>query len=132
MLFRSAIKLINTESPTFLEELRAVSGVPIIGGPLRKEIWGQIRLAGLHRTSRFLTFMPSVEDEGKEAWRFFSTPADQVRAVIRGCEQLGITSYAILHPQDRFGTAMADIFREQAGIFRPSGLLGEALTEEKV
>ncbi|SFJ44019.1 hypothetical protein SAMN04488082_103117 [Desulfomicrobium apsheronum] len=111
-----AIKLINTESPTFLEELRAVSGVPIIGGPLRKEIWGQIRLAGLHRTSRFLTFMPSVEDEGKEAWRFFSTPADQVRAVIRGCEQLGITSYAILHPQDRFGTAMTDIFREQAGI----------------
>jgi len=111
-----AIKLINTESPTFLEELRAVSGVPIIGGPLRKEIWGQIRLAGLHRTSRFLTFMPSVEDEGVEAWRFFSTPADQVRAVIRGCERLGVTSYAILHPQDRFGTAMADIFQEQAKI----------------
>ncbi|MGE4443120.1 MAG: hypothetical protein AB7D27_16780, partial [Desulfomicrobium sp.] len=57
-----------------------------------------------------------VEDEGAEAWRFFSTPADQVRAVIRGCEQLGITSYAILHPQDRFGTAMTDIFQEQARI----------------
>ncbi len=111
-----AIKLINTESPTFLDELRAVSGVPIIGGPLRKEIWGQIRMAGLHRTSRFLTFMPSVEDEGAEAWRFFSTPADQVRAVIRGCERLGVTSYAILHPQDRFGTAMTDIFQEQARI----------------
>ena len=111
-----AIKLINTESPTFLDELRAVGDVPVIGGPLRKEIWEQIRLAGLHRSSRFLTFMPSVEDEGAEAWRFFSTPADQVRAVIRGCEQLGITSYAILHPQDRFGTAMTDIFQEQARI----------------
>ena len=111
-----AIKLINTESPTFLEELRLVSGVPIIGGPLRKEIWAQIRLAGLHRTSRFLTFMPSVEDEGVEAWRFFSAPADQVRAVIRGCERLGVTSYAILHPQDRFGTAMSDVFQEQARI----------------
>jgi uncharacterized protein len=84
-----AIKLINTESPTFLDELRAVSGVPIIGGPLRKEIWGQIRLAGLHRSARFMTFMPSVEDEGVDAWRFFSSPEDQTRAVIRGCEQLG-------------------------------------------
>lgn len=111
-----AIKLINTESPTFLDELRAVGGVPIIGGPLRKEIWGQIRLAGLHRSSRFLTFMPSVEDEGVEAWRFFSAPADQVRAVIRGGEQLGVTSYAVLNPQDRFGTAMSDIFQEQARI----------------
>jgi hypothetical protein len=109
-----AIKLINTESPTFLDELRAVSGVPIIGGPLRKEIWEQIRLAGLHRSSRFMTFMPSVEDEGAEAWRFFSAPEDQVRAVIRGCEQLGITSFAVLHPQDRFGTAMNDIFQQQA------------------
>ena len=83
-----AIRLINTDSPTFLDELRAVGGVPIIGGPLRKDIWGQIRLAGLHRSSRFLTFMPSVEDEGVEAWRFFSAPADQARAIIRGCDQL--------------------------------------------
>ena len=35
-----------------------------------------------------------------------SAPEDQVRAVIRGCEQLGITSFAVLHPQDRFGTAI--------------------------
>ncbi len=111
-----SIRLINTESPTFLDELRAVGGVPIIGGPLRKDIWGQIRLAGLHRSSRFLTFMPSVEDEGVEAWRFFSAPADQVRAVIRYCEQLGANSLAVLYPQDRFGTAMTEVFREQARV----------------
>jgi hypothetical protein len=109
-----AIKLINTESPTFLDELRAVSGVPIIGGPLRKEIWEQIRLSGLNRSARFLTFLPSVEDEGAEAWRFFSSPADQVRSLIRGCETLGVSSYAVLHPQDRFGTAMTEVFQEQA------------------
>jgi hypothetical protein len=108
------IKLINTESPTFLDELRTVSGVPIIGGPLRKDIWEKIRLAGLHRSARFMTFMPSVEDEGIEAWRFFSSPADQTRALIRGCEELGVTSFAILHPQDRFGTAMTEVFQEQA------------------
>lgn len=108
------IKLINTESPTFLDELRAASGAPIVGGPLRREIWQQIRMAGLHQNFKFMTFLPNVEDEGREAWRFFSSPADQVRTLIQGCEQLDIASFAILHPQDRFGVSMTEVFRNEA------------------
>lgn len=108
------IKLINTESPTFLDELRAASGAPIIGGPLRKEVWEKIRAAGLHTSSRFLTFLPNVENEGVEAWRFFSSPADQVRAVIQASTNMGVTSFAIMHPQDRFGTAMTQVFQDEA------------------
>lgn len=107
------IKLINTESPTFLDELKAVGGGSIIGGPLRKDTWEKIRMAGLNRSARFLTFLPNVEEEGVEAWRFFSSPADQARALIRGCASLGVTSYAILHPEDRFGTAMTTVFQEE-------------------
>lgn len=114
------IKLINTESATFLDELKNISGSPIVGGPLRKEVWEKIRMAGLHRNSRFLTFLPNVEDEGREAWRFFSSPADQVRSLIRGCEQLGVKSYAVLHPQDRFGQSMKDVFLQQAGVLGAS------------
>lgn len=111
------IKLINTESPTFLDELSAVvRDVPFVGGPLRKEIWQKIRMAGLHRSARFLTFLPNVEDEGQEAWRFFTDPADQVRALIRGCVELGITSFAVLYPQDRFGMAMLAVFQEEARV----------------
>jgi ABC-type branched-subunit amino acid transport system substrate-binding protein len=109
-----AIKLVNTESPTFLDELKALEGGAIVGGPLRKEIWEKIRVSGLQRTMRFMTFLPSVEDEGVEAWRFFSSPEDQVRALIRFSEQLGVTSYAVLYPQDRFGTAMSQVFQDQA------------------
>lgn len=108
------IKLINAESPTFLDELKALSGSPIVGGPLRKEVWEKIRFAGLHRAARYMTFLPNVEDEGVEAWRFFSSPGDQVKALIRGCELLGVSSFAILHPQDRFGTAMSEVFQTEA------------------
>lgn len=108
------IKLINTESPTFLDELRAVGDVPLVGGPLRKEVWEKIRAAGLHTSIRFLTFLPNVENEGAEAWRFFSSPADQVRAVIQAGTNMGVTSFAILHPQDRFGTAMTQVFQDEA------------------
>lgn len=109
------VKVINTESPTFLEELKAIiDNDIIIGGPLRKEIWQQIRVAGLNRSARFLTFLPNVEEEGTEAWRFFSSPADQARALIHSCMDLGVTSYAILYPDERFGTAMTTIFTEEA------------------
>lgn len=108
------IKLINTESPTFLDELRAVGEVPIIGGPLRKEIWQKIRMAGLQTSSRFLTFLPTVENEGTEAWRFFSSPADQARAVIQAGLNLGVTAFAIMHPHDRFGMAMTQVFQDEA------------------
>lgn len=108
------VKVINTESPTFLEELKAIIGKDtIIGGPLRKEIWEQIRVAGLNRWTHFLTFLPSVEDEGVEAWRFFSSPTDQARALVRGCADLGVTSYAILYPDERFGITMTSIFTNE-------------------
>ncbi len=109
-----AIKLINTESPTFLDDLRAVGGAPFVGGPLRKDVWEKIRMAGLHTSTRFLTFLPNVENEGAEAWRFFSSPADQVRAVVQGGVNMGVTAFAILHPHDRFGTAMTQVFQEEA------------------
>lgn len=108
------IKLINTESDTFLDDLRALNGTSIVGGPLRKDIWEKIRAAGLHRLAHFLTFLPSVSDEGVEAWRFFSSPEDQVRALLLASKQIGVTSYAVLHPQDHFGTAMAESFQNQA------------------
>lgn len=108
------IQLINTESPTFLDDMKKLQGVPIIGGPLRKDVWQKIRLAGLTNSARFMTFMPGVEDEGVSAWRFFSSPADQARAVIQGSRELGVSSFAILYPQDRFGLAMKDVFLEQA------------------
>lgn len=107
------IKLINTESPTFLEELQSIPNTPLVGGPLRKNVWEKIRMAGLNRSIRFLTFLPSVEDEGREAWRFFSSPEDQARALVKGCNLLGITSFAILHPQDRFGMAMTSVFQDE-------------------
>lgn len=110
----SQVKLINTESAAFMDDLRKVEAGSIVGGPLRKELWEQIRLAGLQRDVRFMTFLPSVENEGSEAWRFFSSPSDQVRSVMQAATKIGVTSFAVLNPQDRFGTGMATIFGEEA------------------
>lgn len=111
------IKLINTESPTFLNELKELCSkgdFPIIGGPLRKDVWGRIRQAGLQHFARFITFLPTIDYEGQEGWRFQSSAEDQARALLNAATSLGAQSCAILHPQDRFGETMTHIFQNTA------------------
>lgn len=112
----AGVKVINTEAPTMFEDIKALPPGTIVGGPLRKEVWERIRQANLHHAVRFLTFLPAVEEEGLYAWRFFSSPNDQARAVLRAAESLDVSSYAVVYPQDRFGTAMSQVFQDQAAL----------------
>lgn len=110
----AGVKVINTEGTSMFADLAALPPGTIIGGPLRKEVWERIRQANVHRSARFLTFLPAVEEEGQYAWRFFSSPQDQVRAVLDASDSLGVSSYAVVYPQDRFGTAMNQVFQDEA------------------
>ncbi len=101
------------------------SDCAIIGGPMQREVWDRLHAAGLHRERTFFTFLPSLEDgqEGRDAWRFFSAPQDQVRALAElTVRTLGITSSGVLYPEDRFGRFMSELFaremENQGGVVR--------------
>ena len=50
--------------------------------------------------------------EGQDAWRFFPGTGDQVRSLARLCvAELGVTHLAVLHPDEPFGSRLADEFR---------------------
>ncbi len=112
------VRALNTDSPYWTRELAALpTSFGVIGGPVRKEAFEAADKAGLVATRPFFTFMPSLsgKTEGTDAWRFFGSPQDQVRSLVRlAMERLGIKNFAVLYPQETFGNRMSEIFWKEA------------------
>lgn len=111
------IIFINTEASDWLEKLKHLpKECIVIGGPLRSESYEVIREHQFFSKKAFFTFLSSLEngDEGVLAWRFFSSPIDQILTSLRFCQELDISTYAVLYPKDSYGEKMAKIFVESA------------------
>ncbi|MEZ0574539.1 penicillin-binding protein activator [Halodesulfovibrio aestuarii] len=116
--YNFALKVINTESPTWEQELAALpEGFTIVGGPLRKEIFRRIYERDLTEKHAFFSFLSSLPagTEGNDAWRFFSSPKDQVQTLLNFAQfDLGINKFAALYPNENYGKHMAQLFAELA------------------
>ena len=112
----SELRFINSEGQDWESELAALGPeFRIVGGPLRSSVWQKLRQESLHAERMFLTFMSSMEGEGREGWRFFGSPADQARTVIQAAiQEHGITSFAVFYPKEHFGSTMAEAFWNEA------------------
>ena len=107
------LRIINSESPDWIAQLQQLpSQCVAVGGPLRHERYVQLRNAGITANRAVFAFMPSLNssDEGTVAWRFFSSPEDQIQAVLRFTSDLGISSYGLLSPSDAYGQRMSNLF----------------------
>ncbi|MFO7727770.1 MAG: penicillin-binding protein activator [Desulfonatronovibrio sp.] len=112
---RIMIRIINTHQEGWLEELRAMDSVSIVGGPLSRGTWEKITGSGLNKEKVFFTFLPSIDDEGSRGWRFFTSPEDQVRIMIdKAVFDLGFTDFAVFYPEDDFGRTYAQVFWKEA------------------
>ena len=56
-------------------------------------------------------------EEGVRAWRFFSSPHDQVTSLLEFCRALGIYGVASLYPSDSYGQRMNDNLVQAAGSY---------------
>ncbi len=109
------VKTINTNNPGWIEELKKMQNVSLVGGPLSGRDWDRIVEADLHLEMVFLTFLPSMQEEGKKGWRFFPSARDQVRSLLKmGIQEMGIQNFAVMYPEEEFGRSYAETFREQA------------------
>lgn len=109
--------VINTEARGWEERLdRLPPNFMIVGGPLRVGSFKRIQDKSVLSERAFFTFMPTLgeKEEGRDAWRFFSSPEDQVRALVDlSMSQLGVNSFAVLYPDEKFGKSMAGLFNEE-------------------
>ncbi len=111
--------LLDTQQPDWLDKLAALPPtLTVVGGPLRGQDFAAAQARGLTGSRAFLTFMPTLgagNEEGRAGWRFFPGPEDQMAALFQLTQELGVTRYAILMPDnDPYMERMADLFEQQA------------------
>ncbi len=113
------LRIINTESPTWKTDLQ---GLPpacgIVGGPLRADTYTQLMADGGTAIQgralfAFLPQLPNAQDEGQKAWRFFTSPQDQIDAVLNFTTTMGITDFGALYPGgDAYSERMVRLFSQ--------------------
>jgi len=111
------VTVVNTEAPDWLASLAALpKGAAVVGGPLEIERFRDLAASPAASERRVFAFLPSLGEveEGRDAWRFFGSLEDQIRALVRvASKDLRITRFAVVHPQDRFGMRAAQLFQEE-------------------
>ncbi len=108
------VTIINTSAPGWQKELAHLDAAcQIIGGPLCKPTLTTLLQQGMDKERAFFSFMPSVEEEGTRIWRFFGSPRDQVRTMVRSAMNQGIFNFAVVYPQESYGQIMSRQFAQE-------------------
>lgn len=112
------VRIIDSSLPDWLDQL---AGLPpqcvVVGGPLRADAYTALRTRPLPGRAlfAFLPQLPNPAEEGSGVWRFFTSPQDQIDAVLNvAAGDLGVMSFGALVPDDAFGRRMSDLFLQAA------------------
>ncbi len=112
------IQIINSDSADWENTLRGLpEGIRIVGGPLQVDVFKRMQSSGLIRSKPVFTFLSSLGDarEGQDAWRFFSSPTDQIHTLLDAAtDSFSATNVGILAPDDQYGLKMAQLFEQSA------------------
>lgn len=112
------IKAINVDAPDWREQLKALpQSYSVVGGPMLVDSFRDMLKGGVLSSRAVFAFLPDLGEaqEGAQAWRFFTSPSDQMRALVDlSADQLGIRSVAVLAPKSRYGQRMSEVFQAEA------------------
>jgi hypothetical protein len=113
------ISAINSEAADWKQQLAALPPeATVVGGPLMNPDALRALAANGELTRRAVfAFQPGLGNiqEGKQAWRFYPSSRDQVRALVSlTADKVGIRSVAVLAPKNAYGQRMADLFVAEA------------------
>lgn len=125
-----SLMVIDTTGADWVRSLATLpSSIRIVGGPMRAEALGDVLTApGAYRRAHlaFMSELPAAVTagesgaaaravtEGRDVWRFFTGPADNVAALLSGAEQVGARDLGVLYPDESFGVRRSILFRQMA------------------
>ncbi|WP_171267771.1 ABC transporter substrate-binding protein [Oceanidesulfovibrio marinus] len=125
-----SLSTIDTTGEDWARSLATLpSAIRIVGGPMRPEALGEVLSApGAFRRAHlaFMAELPAAVTtgqsggaaravaEGRDVWRFFTSAADNVDALLSGAEEVGARELGVLYPDESFGVRRSILFRQMA------------------
>lgn len=111
--------IIDTNQPDWLVRYAALPADCVtVGGPMLPAPYSALKAQGFggRAVFAFLSQLPDPADEGRTAWRFFTSHEDQISAVLGfAANDLGIHSFGVFAPNDSYGERMSALFTSAAG-----------------
>ena len=114
----ATVIIIDTESPDWQQKVAALPPATLLGGPMTPTAFEQGKTSGLFAGRAVFTFLPQLGpgEEGVTAWRFFTSPQDQINTLLKFCrDDLGIHGVGSLYPSDSYGQRMNTALSQEAG-----------------
>ena len=114
---RTELYILDTDRADWVSRLNSLPPQCVtVGGPMLPAAFEQARAAQAVRQRAFFTFLSSLGEgeEGNTAWRFFTSPSDQIRTMIDFAGRAGVRRFATLYPEDSFGRRMSTLFLQAA------------------
>ncbi|HIU18296.1 MAG TPA: penicillin-binding protein activator [Candidatus Avidesulfovibrio excrementigallinarum] len=114
---QTELYIIDTDRADWLNRLNSLPPQCVtVGGPMLPAAFEQAKATQAVRQRAFFTFLTSLGEgeEGRTAWRFFTSPADQIRTMIDFAGRAGVRRFATLYPEDAFGRRMSTMFLQAA------------------
>ena len=109
------VRIIDTAQPDWEQQIKALpAGFAVIGGPLLPSQTAAVLQASEGRAVFTFTNALPADAEGVKAWRFFSSPEDQMKALLDGAEKIGVTSFGIFSNGERYSARMCAAFEKEA------------------
>lgn len=113
------ITYIDTQDPNWQSYLNNLpKDCVVVGGPLQANIYKSLQVSGITAQRAFFTFLtrlPEPSREGTDAWRFFTSPDDQINAVLNVAQRdLGIRSFGSFYQNNAYGKGMNNLFVQKA------------------
>ena len=114
---RTELYILDTDRSDWLSRLNSLPPQCVtVGGPMLPAAFEQAKASQAVRQRAFFTFLSTLGEgeEGNTAWRFFTSPSDQVRTMIDFAGRAGVRRFATLYPEDAFGRRMSTLFLQAA------------------
>ncbi|WP_035104957.1 penicillin-binding protein activator [Desulfohalovibrio reitneri] len=110
------VAAINTAAEGWTERLADLpSHYTVVGGPIRVDAFSELEKSGQLEQRAVFAFLPGLGrlEEGRDAWRFFSSMDDQARSLVSlAVDDLGIERFAVVYPDEKYGLRASQVFWE--------------------